>query len=203
MNRETENAVSPMRSPEMMSVGDTALVVIDVQRKLIPLVPDHGRIVWNIGRLIQGAMALGVPVSATEQYPQGLGETIPEVAEALRTAGVGDIPEKLSFSCAGCEGLFDGWRREGVFRLLIAGIETHVCVMQTVLDAMSAGFRVAVAVDAVGARWAMDHETALRRMESCGATLTTCESALCELCESAGTPRFKKISGLLQQTPPA
>ena len=86
--------------------------------------------------------------------------------------------------------------------MLLCGVEAHVCVQQTVLDLMAAGFRVYVAVDAVGARHAIDHDTALSRMEATGATLTTTESAMFEWCEVAGTPEFKQISALVRESPP-
>ena len=134
------------RSPELMSAVDSALLVVDVQEKLIGLVPGHRRIVWNIGRLLDGARVLGVATSATEQYPKGLGPTVAELSTRL-----GPIPAKLAFSCADCHEILEAWRTSGIFRVLVAGIETHVCIQQTVLDLMAAGFHVYVAVDAVGA----------------------------------------------------
>ena len=183
------------RSPELMSTGDTALLVVDVQEKLVPAIADHQRIVWNIGRLIDGAKILGLPVAATEQYPKGLGATVPELAQRL-----GEIPSKLTFSCGGCPEVFRQLEERGVHKLLVAGIECHVCVQQTVLDLLAAAWRVYVAVDAVGSRGELDYRTALRRMESSGATLTTTEAALFEWCDAAGTPEFKQISQLVRQT---
>ncbi|MCA9120269.1 MAG: isochorismatase family protein [Planctomycetaceae bacterium] len=182
------------RSPELMSRSDTALLVIDVQEKLIPLIAQHETIVWNIGRLLDGAGILGMRSMATEQYPRGLGPTIERLANRLRS-----IPEKLAFSCAECAELFDELREAGVFKILAVGIEAHVCVQQTVLDLLAAGFRVYVAVDAVGSRHELDCTTALRRMESSGATLTTTEAVLFEWCDVAGTPEFKKISALVRE----
>ncbi len=190
------------RSTELLSVNDSGLLVVDVQEKLIGLVPEHERIVWNIGRLLDGAKALGVFAAATEQYPQGLGPTTPVLAQRFDSTPDNPVPAKTMFSCRGSASTFDGFRRRGLFKLLVVGIETHVCIGQTVLDAMANGFRVYVAVDAVGARFAVDHETALRRMESSGATLTTTESALFEWCEAAGTPQFKEISRIVRQTMP-
>lgn len=181
-----------------MSAHDTALLVVDVQGKLISLVPGHARLIWNIGRLIDAAQALGLPVLATEQYPQGLGPTVPELAAKL-----GSIPSKTAFSCGECGGLFADLMQRGVDKLLLTGIEAHVCVQQTALDVMTAGFRVYLAVDALGSRFDVDYQTALRRMDSAGATLTTTEAAMFEWCEKAGTPQFKTISQLVRQTGPA
>lgn len=181
----------------MMSIGDTALLVVDVQERLVPAIAGHDRVVWNIRRLIDGARVLGLPVVATEQYPQGLGPTMPELAERL-----GEIPAKLTFSCGGCAQIFRELESRGIFKLLVCGMETHVCVQQTVLDLMAAGWRVYVAVDAVGSRYAVDRQTALSRMDSSGATLTTTEAALFEWCQVAGTPQFREISRLARETGP-
>jgi nicotinamidase-related amidase len=186
------------RSPELMSRDDSALLVVDVQEKLIGLIPDHQRIVWNIRRLIDGAKVLGLPVLATEQYPQGLGPTTPELAERL-----GEIPDKLTFSCGGCGDLFADLSERGVFKILVVGIECHVCVQQTVLDLLGEAFQIYLAVDAVGSRFDIDYQTALKRMDSSGAYLTTTEAALFEWCDIAGTPEFKQISALVQEQPPS
>jgi len=186
------------RSPELMSADDTALLVVDVQGKLITLVPEHRRIIWNIRRLIDGAKVLGVAVSATEQYPKGLGPTVPELAERL-----GKIEAKTDFSCCACRDLLSGWEATGISRVLLAGIEAHVCIQQTAFDLLAAGYRVYLAVDAIGARFDIDYQTALRRMDSAGATLTTTETALFEWCQRSGTPQFKQISALVQESVPA
>lgn len=183
------------RSPELMSRGDTALLVVDVQDKLIRLISGHERIVWNIRRLIDGAKILGLPVTATEQYPRGLGPTTGELAQRL-----GEIPAKMAFSCGGCPDIFHDLAREGIHKILVTGIEAHVCVQQTVFDLLAEGFRVYLAVDAIGSRFAVDYETALRRMDSAGATLTTTEAALFEWCEVSGTPEFKQISALVRES---
>jgi nicotinamidase-related amidase len=186
------------RSPERMSADDTALLVIDVQEKLIDLLPDHEAIVWNVARLIDAAGILSVPIAATEQYPKGLGRTVEALTSRLKVRP----SEKVTFSCGSCGEIFSALDRNDVSRVAVCGIETHVCVQQTVLDLLAAGFRVYVAADAVGARRDIDHQVALRRMEASGATLTTTEAILFEWCERAGTPNFKSISQLVRQSPP-
>jgi nicotinamidase-related amidase len=182
------------RSSELMSVGDTALLVVDVQEKLVPAIADHDLVVFNTRRLIDGAKILGIPVLGTEQYPRGLGPTVPELAERL-----GPMPDKLTFTCCGCTDVFEKWQDVGIHKILVTGIETHVCVQQTVLDLLGDGWRVYLAVDAVGSRFPLDRETALRRMDSSGAVLTTTEAALFEWCQVAGTPQFKEISRLVRE----
>lgn len=185
------------RSPELMNRSDTALLVVDMQEKLLQFIPEQERLVWNARRLIDGAKILGLPVIATEQYPRGLGPTIPELADRL-----GNIPAKVAFSCGECGSLFADLQAQGIFKILLCGMETHVCVQQTALDLLADGYRVYLAVDALGARATLDHETALRRMDSAGATLTTTEAALFEWCDVAGTPEFKQISALVKETLP-
>ena len=190
-----------IRSPDLMSRRDTALLVIDVQERLVPSMRGRGALIWNIGRLITGAKLLGLPVLATEQYPQGLGGTLPELVEKLSPQAV--IPAKRAFSCGELQSLFEPLQAAGIFRILVAGIETHVCVLQTTLDLMHSGFRLYVAADAVSSRQPLDHELALRRMESSGATLTTTEAALFEWCESSAAAEFKEISRLVKDVGPS
>jgi len=193
------NEPNPLpRSPEMMSRGDTALLVVDVQERLAPAIADHRRVVWNARRLVDGAKVLGIPVVATEQYPTGLGPTVPELRERL-----GTVPSKLTFSCGGCPEVFEDLDKRGIHKILVCGMEAHVCVEQTVLDLLAAGWRVYVAADAVGSRFDLDYRTALARMDSAGATLTTTEAALFEWCEIAGTPEFREISQLAREEAPA
>jgi len=186
------------RSPELMSRCDTALLVVDVQEKLLPAIAGGPRIVWNARRLLDGAKILGISAIGTEQYPQGLGPTVGELAERL-----GPLPSKLTFSCGGCPELFDALRERGIHKILVCGIEAHVCVAQTVLDLLADGWRVYVAVDAVGSRFEIDRDAALRRMDSAGAVLTTTEAALFEWCDAAGTDEFKRISRLAKEQGPA
>lgn len=185
------------RSPELMSRDDTALLVVDMQERLLPSIRLGTRVTWNVRRLIDGARILGVEIAATEQYPKGLGPTAGVLAERL-----GPIPSKLLFSCGECGAIFRRLAASGRPKVLVVGVETHVCVQQTVLDLLGDGFRVYVAVDAVGSRFEIDYQTALRRMESAGATLTTTEAALFEWCEVAGTPEFKQVSQLVREAMP-
>ena len=179
-----------------MSAQDTGLLVVDVQEKLVPAIDNHVRVVWNCRRLVDGANLLGLPVVATEQYPKGIGPTVAELAEKL-----GDIPEKLAFSCGECFAIFQDLRDRNIHRLLVCGIEAHVCVQQTVIDLLADGWQVYLAIDAVGSRFDVDYRTALRRMESSGATLTTTEAALFEWCQTADRPEFKALSRLVREQP--
>jgi hypothetical protein len=123
---------------------------------------------------------------------KGLGPTVPELAARLPAPAT-----KLAFSCAGVPGLVERFRERSVGQLLLAGVESHVCVLQTALDLLASGFRVYVAADAVASQKTTDYELAMRRLERAGAVLTTTETALFEWTEVAGTPEFKAISRLV------
>lgn len=182
------------RSPLLMSHDDTALIVIDVQEKLMPLIFEGEAVVWNIRRLLDAAKALGVRALASEQYPQGLGPTVPELASLL------PVPHgKLAFSCGGCQSFMEEIEKASLSKVLLVGIETHVCVQQTAYDLTSAGYLVYLAVDAVGSRSALDRDIAIRRMDSSGVTITSTEAAMMEWCRASGTPEFKRISQLLKE----
>lgn len=206
------------RSPEIMRPADTGLLVVDIQERLLAAQPAPERLVWNVKRLIEGAQVLGVHTAVTEQYPEKLGSTAGPLAQQLGFApqntsksatGVnGTTPtglhpyRKEAFSCGECGELFATWREHGIERVLVCGMETHVCVQQTVLDLLADGYQVQVAVDGVSSRFTINHETGLRRMELSGVLLTTVEAALFEWCGRAGTPQFKKISALVKETGP-
>jgi len=192
---ENESLPVVPQSPELMRPADTGLLVVDVQERLLGVQAEGERVVWNVRRLLDGAKMLGVQSAATEQYPEKLGGTVPELAERLSVPPA----SKLAFSCRTCDAIFSAWRTAGIHRVLVCGIETHVCVQQTVLDLLAAGFQVLVTADAVSSRFAIDHEIALRRMESSGALLTTTEAALFEWCGEAGTTEFKAISALAKE----
>jgi nicotinamidase-related amidase len=167
------------------------LVVVDVQEAFRPAVLDFERVAANAGVLVEGANALGVPVVATEQYPKGLGRTVPEVAERLD--GVEPI-EKVCFSAARADG-FDLGERD---QALVCGIESHVCVSQTAHDLLARGLEVHVARDAVSSRSEENRELGIHKMERAGAVVTSVEAALFELVGAAGTPEFKVVQGLVK-----
>ena len=188
-----------LRNRHLMSKDDTAMLVVDAQDKLLNIIPAGERIVWNITRIANAANVLGIPVLATEQYPEKLGPTSAAISEHVRSK----ITAKLSFSCSGCPDFVAQINAIDVDKVLVVGIETHVCVMQTCFDLLTAGYEVYVAVDAIGARFDVDHDTALRRMETNGIVLSTAETAIFEWCEVASGPEFKQISQIVRETPPS
>lgn len=177
-----------------MSAADTGLLVIDMQEKLLPLLPDAANLTRNIGFLLDVAQVTRLTVVATEQYPKGLGGTVPELAVKLPPRF-----DKTAFSCCAIPNVLETFHREARPKVLLVGIEAHVCVMQTALDLQAEGFRVFIAADAVGSRYHVDYDFALRRMEQAGVVLTTVEAAAFEWVGKAGTPEFKALSKLVQE----
>lgn len=184
----------PVRHHELLSAARSRLLIVDVQEKLLPHIANGKAVVERCERLLEAAGILSVPISATEQYPSGLGPT----AEPLKSF-FESIPEKLQFSCAeSLEWAMPRAERDERDQIVVAGIEAHVCILQTAFDLTAGGFRVYIPVDAVGSRFPEDREIALRRLEAAGVTLITSESVLFEWCEVAGTEQFKLISRLVR-----
>jgi nicotinamidase-related amidase len=177
-----------------MSPADTGLLVVDVQEKLMVKIAAAAAVIRNIAFLIDAARLLGMPVQATEQYPRGLGSTVSELAKRLP-----DRPDKVAFSCCAIPAVVDNFQRAGRPKVVLAGIETHVCVLHTALDLLARDFRVYIAVDTVASRFVLDQDVALRRLERAGVILTTSEGAVFEWTGTAGSPHFKEISRLVQE----
>ena len=182
------------RSPALMSLQNSALVLIDVQEKLMPAMANQARLTARIQLMLKGCGLLNVPIVVTEQYPVGLGATVPDIQLLLSNANVAAKAEKTMFSVREGSEAFSKLAGQGITNLVLIGIETHVCVAQSALDLLANGFEVHVCTDAVGSRKPSDHETALRRMENSGVIPTTVEAVLFEWCEDANHESFKKIS---------
>ena len=171
-------------------------VVIDIQAKLLPAMNDPATVLNRAQMLVKGMNELNVPVVVTEQYPQGLGNTVPELAE-LFTENT-PVIAKTSFSCFGEAAFAETMDVEKRPVMVIAGIESHVCVAQTALDALNAGFKVFIAADAVNSRKASDLDIALSQLRSAGCTVASAEAILFMLLKSAKHPSFKAISKLVR-----
>jgi nicotinamidase-related amidase len=173
-----------------------ALLVIDVQEGFRKAIGDFDQVAAATAAMVRGAGALEVPVVVTEQYPKGLGRTVPEVAEHLPD-GVEPL-EKTVFSAAAADGFDLGGRDQAI----VCGIETHVCVNQTVLDLLDRGVQVHVVSDAVGSRSDSNRELGLAKAERAGAWRTSVETALFELLGKAGGERFKSVQKLVLELAP-
>ena len=180
-----------MSAAQRLDAQRAVLVVIDVQEAFRPVIERFDEVVAATLTRIRGVRAVGVPVLVTEQYPQGLGSTVPELLEDLH-----DIPRlpKTVFAASQADGFSLGGRDQAI----LCGIESHVCVAQTALDLLAGGVAVHAIGDAVGSRTADNRSAGLWRMERAGATLSTVEMALFELVGAAGGEAFKTIQRLVK-----
>jgi nicotinamidase-related amidase len=191
-----ENLTAPTDSTEMarraLAPEQCALIVVDIQEKLLPPIWEKDRLVRNAQLLIRLAGILKIPALVTTQYNKGLGNTVPEVASLLP-----DTPtvDKLMFSCFGSEVFCSLLKRLPGQRttVLLCGMETHICVMQTALGALREGYLVHVASDAVSSRTELNWRIGLERMRAAGAILSSTEMMIYELLRSSGAPAFKEL----------
>ena len=178
-----------------MNIHDTALVVIDVQEKLFRFMNEKEMLVKNLQKLIRGALLIDIPIILTEQYPDGLGPTIAEVAELMPK--VNRIP-KLSFSCCGEEHFLREVHTLNRKQIIIVGIETHVCVYQTAADLLNLGYQVQIVADCVSSRTSFNTTVALERMKTEGVILTSTEMVLFELLKTAENANFKEFQRIIK-----
>jgi nicotinamidase-related amidase len=182
--------------PTKLDSGRAALVVVDIQEAFRKAVPTFDDVARAAATLVEGAAATGVPVLVTEQYPKGLGHTVPEVADRL-PEGVEPI-EKVCFSALEADGFDLGGRDQAI----VCGVEAHVCVNQTALDLLDGGVEVHVVKDAVGSRFEENRQIGLDKVERAGAVVTSVETALFELVGRAGTDEFKRVQQLVLEFAP-
>ncbi len=180
---------------------DLALVlIIDLQEKLLPLIPARVRVLEAATKLLRGGKVFGLPVLATEQYVKGLGPTNPAVRDQLDGLGT-TVLEKPTFSACGYEPLRRLMREIDRPQVIVSGIEAHICVLQTVLDLKTMDYDVFVCADAIGSRGRLDGEMGVERMRQAGAQITTVESVLFELCGRCDTKLFKEMLEIIKSSP--
>jgi nicotinamidase-related amidase len=171
------------------------LLLVDVQERLLPAMADPAPMLRNAAILLQAAARLAVPVLASEQYPQGLGHTVGELASLLPP---GAVTEKLAFSCLGESALRGRIAALGRTQAVLCGIESHVCVLQTAFDLAAGGYQTFVARDATTSRHPLSVEAALARFQKAGIDVVTTEMVVFEWLARAGTPEFREISKLIR-----
>ncbi len=174
---------------------DTIAVCIDIQEKFTGIIYEFETILKNSQLLIDGLNILDLPIIITEQYPKGLGYTIPEIKTHLNEY---NPIEKLAFSCCGSDEFCSVLKTTSKKNIIVFGIEAHVCVLQTVIDLLEMGYQPVLVEDCVSSRRKKDRDIALARMRQEGAILTSSESILFELSRIAGTEKFKQISKLVK-----
>ena len=172
---------------------DTAALIIDFQEKLVPAIANNDEIVAKAATFCAGLKELGVPMAVTQQYTKGLGDTVAPIKEAL---GEFEPMEKMSFSAMGCDTFVEWVKAQGKKTILVCGVESHICVLQSIIDLVREGYRVFIVADCVGSRMVYNKDYAIQRATQEGAFVTTCEGALYEMVQGAGTPHFKAISKL-------
>ncbi|MFZ0692965.1 MAG: hydrolase [Alphaproteobacteria bacterium] len=173
----------------------SCLLVIDVQERLMTAMNEGARLIANTALLVKAARRLGVPVLVSEQYPKGLGPTLPELS-ALAPGE--SVVTKMEFSCTEAPGYRDRLKATGRDQAVLAGIEAHVCVLQTALGLRTLGYPVFVVADAVASRRPASVALALDRMREAGCSIVTAEMVVFEWLGRAGTPEFKELSALVK-----
>jgi len=180
----------------VLEIENTALAVIDIQGKLAGLVHEHEKVQLYIQHLIRASEIFSLPILWSEQAPDKIGETVEPVKNLLFPL-IKPI-HKRSFSCYGCPEYLEYLRSIKRRQVLVTGIETHVCVYQTVRDLHRHGYEVHLIADAVSSRHSLDRDLAIARMRDEGITITSAEMAMCELLRSADSPKFKKIMSFIK-----
>jgi len=173
----------------------SSLLIVDVQQGLAPVVAEPRRVYRGCSLLMRGALRLGLPLVVTEQYPKGLGTTVGELREL---APDGAVMEKLHFSSAADPAILERVRSFGRNQIVIAGIEAHICVLQSALGFKAVGFEVAVVADACSSRDPDNFTVAMARLAANGIQVVTVEMVLFEWLHRAGTPEFKELSALIK-----
>jgi nicotinamidase-related amidase len=185
------------RSFSLLSPENSLLFVVDVQERLMPTINKGDTVIFNTRRLLDSARLLTIPIIISEQYPKGLGVTVKEITPAIPQTT--PIIAKKSFSICAVEEIQKEFEKYPVSKIVLCGVETHVCILQSAFDLLTMGKEVILVVDAVGSRFPIDNEIAIRRLESSGVTLITAESVLFEWCGTSEHPQFKNISQLAKE----
>jgi len=181
------------KSCDKLSPKVNALLIIDVQEKIIRAISKKDLITKNIKKLLDACLILEENIFISEQNTLKLGVTIPELSP---TAEIRKF-EKMEFSLAKLEDFLKELKDKKITNLIVCGVETHICIQQTVLDCLQKGFEVILISDSMGSRYRVDHELALQRMTQSGAILTSTESIIFELCKTADREEFKEIRNII------
>jgi nicotinamidase-related amidase len=185
-----------MAHPNILNIDHAAFLVIDVQEGFRSVIPDFAQVASSIAVFLQGAKILDVPVIVTEQYPKGLGKTAEEILIALDSD---HAPlEKTAFSSCGAAGFVASLKELNIKQVIVAGIEAHICVNQTVHDLIDAGFQVHLLMDCISTRYEVNKQAAFAKMTASGAVPSTVEMALFELMRDAKHEHFKAIQALVK-----
>ncbi len=175
--------------------GKSLVLAIDIQDKLTNGVQNSSHMMWNIDRVVRGAKVFGVKMVFSLQNPKRLGD----ITEKIKIDSLSKVYPKMSFSCVGSNEIIKEITSSNVKVVILIGVETHVCILQTALDLIKMNFKVFIVVDAISSRNQLDHDIALKRIEAIGGVLTTTESLLFEWCGDSSSKEFKEISSIIKQ----
>lgn len=184
-----------MKHQALLKRENACLIIIDMQEKLLAQIPKREEIVKNVSTLIKFAGIVDIPIILTEHYPKGLGPTVNEIRDVL--PGYAPIIKTI-FGCFGVEEFRDRLKEFRIESLIVTGIETHICVEQTVLDAIADNYKVHLIADGVGSRSKENHELGIEKMRQFGAVISSTEMAMYEIVERADAPEFKEFLKLVK-----
>ena len=178
-----------------MNAKDSLFLIVDIQEKLAPVMFHKEDVIAENVKLLKTAKTLNIPYLVTEQYPQGIGGTVSDLSDLFEPS---DVVEKMTFSSMGEPSFVDAIEKKGKKQIIVSGMETHVCVLQTVMDLLDAGYNVFVVEDAVSSRTAKNKLLGLDRMRHAGAHIVSTEMVMFEWLERAGTADFKAVLPLIK-----
>jgi nicotinamidase-related amidase len=193
--KKQEEEKQIFRHPVLLDRKDVLLLVVDMQEKFAPVIPDFGKITKNVCTLLKTFQMFNLHVLIVEQYPKGLGKTVKEISDCFP---IMEVTEKLTFSAVQNNQFYSRLDALKLKKIVVCGIETHVCVHQTVHDLLHRGYQTWVVNDAIGSRTAENHQIGLQRMVQAGATVTTVEMMLFEMAFQAGTESFSQIQKMIK-----
>tara|TARA_Y100001968_G_scaffold278615_1_gene274042 strand:- start:522 stop:1121 length:600 start_codon:yes stop_codon:yes gene_type:complete len=176
--------------------NETLLLIVDVQQKLINNINDNHLLIFNIKKLIDACNIMNVRIAITEQNPSKLGITLESLLENNKYPKF----EKMEFSCIKNEGFINFINKYNFKNIIVCGVESHICILQTSIDLLQKGFRILIPRDAIGSRNQIDNDTAFVRLILSGAVASTTESLICELCKTSSRKEFKEVSKILKKS---
>ena len=199
MNQFLKNNISKDKldnTRKLIIEKETLLLIIDIQGKLIRNIKNNKLLIFNIKKLIDTCNLLNVHIAFTEQNPLKLGKTI----ESLNDGGEFPTFEKMEFSCSKNKDFIDYVKKYNFRNIIVCGIESHICILQTSIELLEKGYNVLIPRDAIGSRQEIDNVTAFLRLTLSGAIPTTTESLICELCKTSSRKEFRDVSKILKNT---
>ena len=194
--RKNSTSINVNNTNKILVEDETLLLIVDMQQKLINNIKDNQLLIFNIKKLIDTCNLLNVHIAITEQNPLKLGKTLDALLESKEYPKF----EKMEFSCVKNKGFINYLKKHGFKNIIVCGIESHICILQTSVELLENGFNILIPRDAIGSRNELDNDTAFIRLVLSGAIASTTESLICELCKTSSRKEFKEISKILKNS---